>query len=79
MQTEEKFQVIFLSFGAIFLLLVWIFIMESTNSLASASSAAVPSFSFSLSQENYDAKCCQDVADKICQQADAATEVMETS
>lgn len=37
--------------------------MESTNTLASASSTGVPSSSFSLSQERYDAECCQDVAD----------------
>lgn len=47
--------------------------MKSTNTLASASSTAVPGFS----QQRYDAECCQDTADKICQGADAAMEVME--
>lgn len=45
--------------------------MESTNTLSS--SIAVPSFS----QQRYDAECCQDVADKMCKEADAAMEVME--
>lgn len=47
--------------------------MKSTNTLASASSTAISSFS----QERYNAECCQDVADKMCQGADASVEVME--
>lgn len=51
--------------------------MKSTSTLASASSTAVPSFSFSLSQERYHAECCKDVADNTCQGADAAMEVIQ--
>jgi len=51
--------------------------MKSTSTLASARSTAVPIFSFSLSQERYEAECCQDVADNTCHGADAAMEVIQ--
>lgn len=76
---EEKFQGYFLVNSTIFLLLllVWIFVTEGTSTLASASFTSVPSFSLSLSQERYDAECCHDVADNICQGADTTMEVIQ--
>lgn len=51
--------------------------MKSASTLTTASSTVVPRFSFALSQERYDADCCQGIAGNTCQRADAATGIIQ--